>query len=183
MNDSINKIIDFDFFSYSPIFAQGHVQIAVPILERLDDWKQVGIHLEVPLEDLNIKLPFGDAECYAIKIPKGQATKISYDGYLGIYTPKLAPTLGGVANYNVGRIYPKEDNIIIFESKNSEINIEQNLVEDYHHVIFKFGKEIQKSSVITEPVKEVTPEPEILSESEKRVRELEEELKRLKGGI
>ncbi len=177
MNDSFEKIIDFNFFNYSPFFAQGLVSITPPILERLDAWGKYETYMEAPLSEMNNALPFGDAECTAVKVPKGQAATLKYDGIIGIYTPKLAPALGGIANYTVGRIYPKESHLIIFESKDNELVIEQNLVEDYHHVVFKFGKEIKKSHIVDQQVGAI-PKPED-PEKAKKMAALRLELQKL----
>jgi len=179
MDGNFENFLEFDFFNYTPFFGQSKIDINPPILERLDGWESQEGYMQTRLEEMDSSLSFGLAEAFAIKIPKGQPATIKYDGIIGIYTPKVAPSLGGIANYKIGRIYPKEKHLIIFESLEDEITIEQNLVEDYHHVIFKFGKEIRKKTVVNEPIQPVVSQ---VDERESKIAFLERELQKLKEG-
>lgn len=182
MDGNFEKLAnDFEFYNYSPFFGIGVVDINPPILERLDGWSQADTYFECRLPEMDTTLPWGSTEAYAIKIPKGNTALIKYDGIIGVYTPKVAPSLGGVANYNIGRIYPKESNIIIFESNNDELAIEQNLIEDYHHVIFKFGKEIKSKRIIEQTVQPIISEED--QDKKRRIEAMEQELRELKKGL
>jgi hypothetical protein len=189
MNDNRNvaAIFDANFINFSPIFALMDVGIDCPNLERLDGYVQEENHFRVALPELDTCLTCADAAAHAFKIPKGQTASIQGDGFMGIYTPKMPPALGGIASYSVGRVYPKPNTLIIFEaSTENPLVIEQNLTEDYHHVLFFFGKTFQKghasSPVIVEEV--ATPEGEAEQEAERdaKIISLMEELKKLKEG-
>ena len=185
MDDDRNVAAIFaaNFINFSPIFAVMKVNIDCPNLQRLDGYVQEENHFRVPLPELDACLTFADAAAHAFRIPKGQSASIQGDVFMGIYTPKMPPALGGIASYSVGRVYPKPDSLIIFEaSTENPLVIEQNLTEDYHHVLFFFGKTFQSGHASPPVIVEEVTASDAEAAKEAKIISLMEELEKLKKG-
>ena len=176
MND-IEYILDADFLNFSPIFARIKFSTDVPPLDRIDTYTQVDNYFT---SEIQVKHPgFANSKASAIKIPKGQVVTIKKEGIYGIYTPKLPAALGGVACYSIGRLYPQQGTMIIFEvTEGHPLVIEQNLTEDYCHVLYEYGESFSK---ILEPLEAEGFVPEISNSRDDKIRLLMEEIERLKS--
>lgn len=174
---NIEHILDADFLNFAPMFARIEFSTEVPILDRIETYTQTDNYFR---SDIQVELPtFANSKVSALKVPKGQIATLEKEGIIGIYTPKLPAALGGLACYSIGRLYPKKDTMIIFETiKGHPLVIEQNLTEDYCHVLYEFGESFSKPEQL---IKDKGFVPEISSPQDDRIRILEEEIERLKN--
>ena len=176
MND-IEYILQADFLNFSPIFARIDFSTDVPPLDRIDTYAQVDNYFTSLID---VEHPdFANSKASAIKIPKGQVATIEKNGIYGIYTPKLPAALGGIACYSIGRLYPRQGTMIIFEAtEGNPLVIEQNLTEDYCHVLYEYGERFSKT-IESSGTEDFVPE--ISNGNADKIRLLEEELERLKN--
>lgn len=132
----------------TPLIFKTRRDITTARLDEITKWENADGYLTCSSEATAAPLLEGATKNYGIRIPRGVIATLKVSGLVAIWTPKLAPALGGIRLEGVMRVYPQIGNILYMES--NEIHypiIEQNLAEDYHHVIWEFGEGHQPQQV------------------------------------